>query len=147
MTCFYNTVVICDAIFKKKKKAFYMQGSLVSKGRVCFRHKYTWSLCQEKELHIALKHPWQLIMEGCWQWLWRQMLTCTPTVYNLGWMTRWGEGDAVTEWGQLAAGTLAGKGKLVTQGCLLDCSRSHQSCQHMQLPENKQASQTGDEMR
>lgn len=111
-----------------------------------FRYKNTWSPCQEKELHIALKHPWQLIMESCWQWLWRQMLTCTPTVYNLGLMTRWGEGEAVTEWGQLAAETLAGKGKLAAQGCLLDCGGSHQSRQHMQLPENKQASQTGDKM-
>lgn len=124
-----------------------MWGSPVSKDRACFRYENAWFLCQENELLFALKHPWQLITESCWQWLRRQMLTCTPTEYNLGLMTRWGEGEAVTEWGQLAAGTLAGKGKLVTQGCLLDCSRSHQSCQHMQLPENKQASQTGDKMR
>lgn len=58
-----------------------------------------------------------------------------PTVYNLGSMTRWREGEAVTQWGQLAAGTQAGKGKLVTQGGLLDCGRSHQSWQHMQLSE------------
>lgn len=136
---------MCVAI--KKKKRLYMWGSPVSKGRACFRDENAWFLCQENELLFALKHPWQLITESCWQWLRRQMLTCTPTVYNLGLMTRWGEGEAVTEWGQLAAGTLAGKGKLVTQGCLLDCSRSHQSCQHMQLPENKQASQTRDKMR
>lgn len=140
---------MCDKIKNKQtnENRFYMWGPPVSKGRDCFGYKNIWSLCQEKELHIAWKHPWQLIMESCWQWLWRQMLTCTPAVYNLGLMTRWGEGEAVTEWGQLAAGTLAGKGKLVTQGCLLDWSRSHQSCQHMQLPENKQASQTGDKMR
>lgn len=113
-----------------------------SLGIVWFKCKITWSLCPEKEFSIALKHPWQLIMESCWHWFWRQMLTCTPTVYNLGLMTRWEEGEAVAECGQLAAGTQAGKGKLVTPGCLHDCNRSHQSCQHMQLP-----SQTGDKIR
>ena len=126
--------------WKRERERLCMWASPVSKRRACFRYRNIWSLCQENELHIALKHPWRSIMESCWQWLWRQMLTWTPTVYILGLMTRWGEGEAVTEWEQLAAGTLVGKGKLVTQGCLLDCSRSHQSCQHMQLPENKQAS-------
>lgn len=42
----------------------------------------------EEVVHSSLKHPWQLIMESCWQCLERQMLTCAPTVCSLGLMTR-----------------------------------------------------------
>lgn len=88
--------------------------SLCCKGRICCRHKNTWYMHLEEVVHSSSKHPWQLIMESCWQWLERQMLTCAPTVCSLGLMTRWEEGQAISEWGQLAAGTLLGKGKRVT---------------------------------
>lgn len=62
--------------------------SCVAKAEFVARIENTQYMHLEEVVHSSSKHPWQLIMESCWQRLERQMLTCAPTVCSLGLLTR-----------------------------------------------------------